>query len=399
MLLNNQNLGTLNGDEFGFDHQYSDEEEEDIHYEEHNDNKDYSYNSERNKLEDEYNQKLIDLKNNYSQFSRTNGHLENESNNNNQNCFNLHSQQEVPQKMNKKDNLAHSYSFPEKHPTQIRRTPKSNHKNFIQPPESPHPKIKHDSSTYTRKKITAQSVNIEEEPRDIPKTISDHKSINRSEKTVSKEQNLYPSFARNEIPNSSLSAYKKNMVFSGKLCLHKIEFGNKKMGILKFDIEYEKNFIPAKKNHEINGYSTMIKEKFIVPFKAIYDRRKRQFITEPIRINVMNIHKKYNKKLGYALLSISNVLNKQLVYYNGPLKLQKSSDRGAKLHVIVNLKFETFTDKDKNFERKSNYHFDDSYFSWKTERYILKILIIIIIININICILINKLVVIASQKI
>jgi hypothetical protein len=168
------------------------------------------------------------------------------------------------------------------------------------------------------------------------------------------------------------SNYKKHMVFSAKLKLKKINFGSRKAGFLKFDIEYNNNFIPARKNHEINGYQTPIKEIFEVPFRAIYDRRKRQFYCEPIIVNVMNMHKRYNKRLGQLEVNVSGVLNRQQSYFNGQLKLKKTNDRQAKMEIVLTLKLEGIAEKE-DVLRKEQYHFDDSYFSSNSDKYFIKI--------------------------
>lgn len=355
MLLNNQNLENLDGNDFGFDHQFSDQDEnENIDAQQYDDN-----HEEYQSLGHDYNEKLMDLKNNYSQFSKTNGHLEITNENYSDIAQNQHQEYQPNSEIRE---IIQSYTSNNKQKHNNRENnPISNFDDLnVIEIQSIHQHPNDRPGTNTK--------NIDKSNREPSKQTNEQHSFNKSEKTISKEQNLYPTFVKSKLSKSSLSAYKKHMIFSGKINLNKMEFGIKKSGMLKFDIEYEKNVIPARREHEINGFICSFKEQFEVPFKTLYDRRKKQFICEPLKINVMNIHKKYNKKLGYALLSISNILNKQLVYYNGPLKLQKSSDRNAKLHLRISLKFETFTDKDKNFERKSNYHFDESYFSWKTER-------------------------------
>ena len=166
----------------------------------------------------------------------------------------------------------------------------------------------------------------------------------------------------------NISHYKKNMIFSARLKLKKIKFGNRKSGVLKFDIEYNNNFIPAKKNHEIKGYEKYLKESFEVPFRAIYDRRKRQFSCEKIVVNVMNMHKRYNKRLGQVIVNVSNILNRQLTYFNGKIKLSKTNDRHAEMDILLSLKFKGTVEKEQIQKKEEVYHFDDSYFSSASDK-------------------------------
>ena len=172
----------------------------------------------------------------------------------------------------------------------------------------------------------------EEKPRKSVKAMSSHPSeedINsvyskkaqrnienskKSNKTSRKQCSKASNFSQPSLQNSRISAYKKYMLFTGKIRLKRIEFGSEKSGKLRFDVEYENNLIPGRDNHTIKCFSANIKENFEVPFETVYDKRKRQFYTESIKINVMNIHRKYNKKIGIVDLSLTDLLNKQLVY-------------------------------------------------------------------------------------
>ena len=174
------------------------------------------------------------------------------------------------------------------------------------------------------------------------------------------------SFLKGPVPH--VSSYKKNMIFEAHLKLKKIRFGSRKTGVLKFDIEYNNNFIPAKKNHEINGYQAGIKEAFKVPFRAIYDRRKRSFYCESVIVNVMNMHKRYNKRLGRVEVNVADTLNRQQIYFNGKLRLKKTNDRQAEMDIVLSLKFQGTSDEEQVTEPRSKYHFDDSYFSAQSER-------------------------------
>ena len=120
------------------------------------------------------------------------------------------------------------------------------------------------------------------------------KKPTRSEYTDSKVSNISRKNTSHFPKNSQMhiSNYKKNMNFKARLKIKKIKFGSRKSGVLKFDVKYKNNFIPARKNHEINGYEQYLKETFNVPFRAIYDRRKRKFFCEMVVIDVMNMHKR-----------------------------------------------------------------------------------------------------------
>ena len=192
----------------------------------------------------------------------------------------------------------------------------------------------------------------------------------RSEYSISQVSNNSKKFKSNfqKASTVNLSNYKKYMIFSARLKLKKIKFGSKKTGMLKFDIEYNNNFIPARRNHEINGFEAYIKENFEVPFRAIYDRRKRQFYCENIIINVMNMYKRYNKRLGQLEVSASEILNQQQAYFNGKIKLKKTSDRQAVMDIVFSMKFQGVSDKDHTSRNDEMYHFDDSYFSTKSEK-------------------------------
>lgn len=196
----------------------------------------------------------------------------------------------------------------------------------------------------------------------------------RSECSISEasQTSKRPTVQAHKISSMALSQYKKYMTFSANLKLKKIKFGSRKTGTLKFDIEYSNNFIPARRNHQIKGHEAYIKERFEVPFRAIYDRRKRRFHCENIIVNVMNMYKRYNKRLGQLVVCTSDILNQQQSYFNGKIKLKKTSDRHAEMDIVFSMKLKGVSSKEDFEKNRESYHFDDSYFSYKSEKYVLR---------------------------
>jgi hypothetical protein len=357
-LLKGQDLESEDGLEFGFDHNYPESErnEEELSEQSGKDSQqDLDYEDQIRDLK----RRIMEKKELQKKQQRKNQKRKKEEMKDQFECY------DFEEKTNWKNETEKSF-----HPDDLRLS--RYHKPQYHESREKHRKMEHERDNDSEREMSRQSkkekrMSIKHHkesptPRNTRPPLS-HKSSTKVS-TISKKN-------KSRIHKQSMitvSNYKKDMIFSAKLKLKKIKFGSRKAGVLKFDIEYNNNFIPARKNHEIKGYQTNIKEIFEVPFRAIYDRRKRQFYCESIIVNVMNMHKRYNKRLGQLEVDVSGILNKQQSYFNGQLKLKNTNDRQAKLEITLTLKLEGIAEKEDVKNKNKQYHFDDSYFSHESDR-------------------------------
>ena len=156
---------------------------------------------------------------------------------------------------------------------------------------------------------------------------------------------------------SNIKKYRKNLVFIAIIKLKSIELKLGRSGNISFEFHNGKNIVTTSKYQRVtnSSFKTNLSEIVEVPFQIFYDLRKKRFQSHKIKINIINNHTKFIKKIGSVLLNISQILNSKLIVSNEHLKINGNGDKHSFLNLGVKMNFKGEAEEIENM--------DFSYFS------------------------------------
>lgn len=135
--------------------------------------------------------------------------------------------------------------------------------------------------------------------------------------------------------------YRKTLLFKVTLNIKSLHLRLNKKVSLFFEIVDDKKMIASKQFHiiEKNSPKTSIKERIELPIHVFFDQRKKRFLSKTLTINILNNHSKFTKKMGVAVLQLSQILNTNILTSKERLLLTRCSCKNAFLDLTTRFEF------------------------------------------------------------